>query len=196
MSPSRQGAPAVEAASDPRTETLAELRRLRRRTRGTLRSVWFPLVLFGALSIVSAPFYAIGGAAVGVFWLLAAPAGIVVTSRYFHRRERRLGLEGAAAPYVATGIAMALAAWLTGALGGGGDVSTYGPPLAIAAGTLVFAALDRSAQLAAVAAALLAVAGAVALAGLDSPGPLLAVSFGAGYLIAGLLFRRDERRRG
>ncbi len=71
----------------------------------------------------------------------------------------------------------------------------YGPPLAIAAGTLIFAALDRSVQLAAVAAALVAVAGAVALAGVDSPGPVLAVSFGAGYLIAGLIFRRDERRR-
>jgi len=130
-----------------------------------------------------------------VFWLVAAPAGIVATSIHFRRRELRLGLEGPAAPYVLTGVAMAVAAWLTGALGGGGDVSTYGPPLAIAAGTLVFAAL-RSVQLAAVAAALFAVAGAVALAGVDSPGPVLAVSFGAGYLLAGLIFRRDERRRG
>lgn len=196
MPPNRQGEPAVEAVHDPGTETLAELGRLRRRTRGTLRSVWFPLVLFGGLTILSAPLYAIGGAALGVFWLVAAPAGIVATSMHFRRRELRLGLEGPAAPYVLTGVAMAVAAWLTGALGGGGDVSTYGPPLAIAAGTLVFAALDRSVQLAAVAAALFAVAGAVALAGVGSPGPVLAVSFGAGYLIAGLIFRRDERRRG
>ncbi|MGI8593301.1 MAG: hypothetical protein ACR2ML_02860 [Solirubrobacteraceae bacterium] len=186
----------MEAVHEQRAETLAELAHLRSRTRGTLRSFWFPLVLFGGLTLASAPLYAIGGAAVGVFWLVAAPAGIVATSRYYRRRELRLGIEGPTAPYVATGIAIALAAWLTGALGGE-EVSTYGPSLAIAAGTLVFAALDRSAALAGVAAGLVAAAAAVALAGVGTAAaPLLAAAFGAGYLIAGLLFRRDERQRG
>ena len=186
----------MEAVHDQRAQTLAELAHLRSRTRGTLRSFWFPLVLFGGITLVSAPLYAIGGATVGIFWLVAAPAGIITTSFYYHRRELRLGLEGPAAPYVVTSIAMALAAWLTGALGGE-EVRTYGPSLAIAAGTLVFAALDRSAALAGIAAGILAAAAAVALAGVGTAAaPVLAAVLGTGYLIAGLIFRRDERRRG
>ncbi len=59
---------------DEAATTLASIRSTRERTRGDLQRYWFAAVVFGVLTLLSTPFFSIwGGAAVGLFWLVAAP---------------------------------------------------------------------------------------------------------------------------
>lgn len=129
-------------------DTLLELKELRQRTRSRLDDYWFPLVVFGALSILSAPCsWLLDGAAMGLFWLVAAPAGSVAVSVHCRRRELSLGLGAEATPYVLTAAGIFIAAMAAVALGGALDLDTIaalGPPLAVSLGYVVFARLVRS----------------------------------------------------
>ena len=62
---------------------------------------------------------------------------------YFRRHERTIGLEGPAAPYVITTVAIIVGCFAVGGLGGE-LVSAVGPSAVVAAGLVVFAWLDRS----------------------------------------------------
>ena len=58
------------------SEALQLIELLRSRTRSALRVVWFPLVVFGALFLLSAPLVWLArGPAVGAYWALAGAAG-------------------------------------------------------------------------------------------------------------------------
>ncbi len=84
--------------------TLREVDALQRRTGSVARSFWFPMVLFGRLSLLSAPLCAVGSDVHnGVLWTIAGPAGGVLTARYYRTRELNLGVRVARAPYLLTG---------------------------------------------------------------------------------------------
>ena len=99
-------------------ELLASMTALRRRTRADRNAYWFPLVLFGLLTVAAAPLYvestepagmralpedshplaALGGdflersAALGWYWLVALVAGYLLSLGWYHWRGERMGL--------------------------------------------------------------------------------------------------------
>jgi len=108
---------------------LDEMMALRRRTRTARHAYWFPLVLFGVLTCLSAPFYvqwgnlpqagatAGGGVAfamlggfpdittqrfLGYFWLVALLGGLLLTLLWYRWNARRVGLQTPARGYIVT----------------------------------------------------------------------------------------------
>jgi hypothetical protein len=145
---SERKTPVMNASQAQVADTLMELKELRQRTRSRLDDYWFPLVVFGALSIASAPFsWLLDGAAMGLFWLVAAPAGSVAVSVHCRRRELSLGLGADARPYLLTASGIFVVAMAAVTLGGAFDremLAAVGPPLAVSAGYLIFGHLVRS----------------------------------------------------
>ena len=181
---------------DEARQTLHELRRIRRETRAALDSLWFPLVVFGALTLVSSVVFTVAGpqAFGGLYWPVAGVAGGAVTAWYYSRREGSIGVGAAAAPHAATGAAILIG---TLGLGWGGAllglpiVSAAGPSLVVAAGFLAFAYLERSAALAGIAVGLATMTLTLVAVGLDAS-RLTAVgtaTYGAAFLVTGLAHR-------
>jgi hypothetical protein len=118
-----------EPVADPRA-ALAELARLRSRTRHDVRGWWFPLVLFGLLVLGAAPLYwtvppedyaitntfayvlviAFGGVltahplAIAVYWLVALAVGFVGSGLWYRRHAQRVGLRRPVLAFVVTGL--------------------------------------------------------------------------------------------
>ncbi len=183
-------------------ETVDRVQHVRRSARWDLRAFWFPLVLFGFITIVGGAVVAgAGSEALDLYWPVLGTVGGVLTGWYYHRREHVLGLKGPSAPDVATAVAMMVGAMLAGVLGsqyGSGLAGAVGPTMVVAAGYLVFARLERSAVLVALAAVMLALAVGVASRGMD-PEPatvVLALTTGTASLLTGLAHRpRTGQRR-
>ena len=111
-------------------DLLGDLRVLRRRARNARHAYWFPLVLFGLLTCLSAPFYTqpgrpggpvigpaepgpplpvLGGFSapavqryLGYYWLAALLGGLLLTLLWYRRNARRVGLQTPALGYVVT----------------------------------------------------------------------------------------------
>jgi len=178
---------------DDPAATLRQLEEVRKRTRAGVHPAWFPLVLFGVLGMASAPFCAIGhGLGVGLFWLVAGPAGGIATSVYHHRRSVTLGAGVSGRPYWMVAAGIFVAAWLAGAAESE-RVQTAGPMLAVALGYLAFAYLERSRPVAAVADILALVAVAVGATGVANGCVILSLSFGAAFTGTGVMLRRRDR---
>ncbi|HXY72705.1 MAG TPA: hypothetical protein VEM41_09185 [Actinomycetota bacterium] len=145
-------------------EMLASAQTQRRRARADLRAEWFPLVLFGILTIVSAPLYAqqlaFGGWAfpwVYLYWLVAGSLGYLAVARYFRRREAELGIGSSFAAYVWVGVGLFLYtfgllnalpfAWI-GLVPTMWLIPGFAPIVAIGAGLLALAWVERSPSLA------------------------------------------------
>lgn len=170
---------------------LGEVERVRRRTRAEIGALWFPLVVFGALSLFSAP---LNEVELAIYWAVAAPIGVVLVSFFYYRRERSLGVESRLLPTaVAIGVIIVGTA-VTGSLGGilGFEmVSAVGPSLAVSAGLLMFARIEHSPPLAGVALGMAALAVALAAMGAapDMVASLLAATGGAAAVLLGLGYR-------
>jgi hypothetical protein len=171
---------------------LADTRSIRERTRITMHAVWFPCLLFGALALLgSAASRRYGGAALGAFWLVAAPVGIVATSLYYRRREHRVGLEGPVLPTL-VGVAVIVIGCFATGFGGGAlgapTLSAAGPPLAISAGYLIFAWIYRSAVVAVMALALAGLDVRLILAGAtpDTVATVMSAAFGLAFVGIGV----------
>ncbi|CAN5882789.1 hypothetical protein BH23ACT12_BH23ACT12_06650 [soil metagenome] len=129
-------------------EALRDIEQIRSRTQQQLNQFWFPLMLFGALAVISSIVGAVyGGFAAGMFWLVAGPLGGAATSFYCYKREARFGVETNPAPWIATSVGIMVGCFAT-AYGGAAlellILSTLGPLLTISAGYLVFGRLARS----------------------------------------------------
>ena len=170
--------------------TLRQVDDVRRRTRAAVHPVWFPMLLFGLLGLASIPFALAGdGLGTALFWLVAGPAGGMATSRHYRNRALSVGAGMRGRAHGAIGAAIFFGAWAGGAL----THSATAPMLAIAAGYLGFAYLEKSWPVAAVAAAL---AGAAAVVALTDPARgdiILALVFGLAFTGTGLLLRRRDR---
>lgn len=174
-------------------ELVGELARVRDRSRASASVMWFPLLLFGVLSVLSAPVVAwFGGAALGAFWLVAGPAGGVATGVVSVRRGKRVGAEVPAGPYIAVAVLILAGALVAGWVGyalGEHLISAAGPPLAISAGYLLFARIERNRALGWTAAGLAALVVALLPTGIG-PEPLaavLAVVYGAVFFATGVV---------
>lgn len=177
------------------------MQHVRRSARSDLRAFWFPLVLFGFITLVSGAVVARAGSeALALYWPVLGTAGGVLTGWYYARREQVMGLKGPSAPYIATAVAMMVGAMLAGLLGaqyGSGLGGAVGPTMVVGAGYLAFARLERSTALAALAAVMLALAAGVAAWGMD-PEPatvVLALTTGTASLLTGLVHRPPTGQR-
>jgi len=179
------------------TSALQEFRDLQQHTRTQLRAFWFPLILFGGLSILSAPLAEMGeGQALGIFWLIAGPVGGGVTGLYFHRRELRVGAGRNGLPYIITALGILVgtsaAGWF-GGVTGRERLSQYGPPLVVAVAYLVFARLEKSIALAALSSTWLVLTVTLTLTDPARGTGYLAAGFGISAISLGLYFRQQDQ---
>lgn len=130
------GATAVPGGSADPGELLGEMRAIRRRARLARHAYWFPLALFGLLTLASVPFYIrrfpvtggvirigpgpsvlrsgfLGGAGflevaegTAYYWLGAMLLGITATVLWYRWRGNRIGLRTPARGYLITGLAL------------------------------------------------------------------------------------------
>ncbi len=172
-------------------DVLRQVEAVERRTRSLMQAFWFPLVVFGALTLASAPVqWATSGAAIAVFWALAGPLGGAAVGWYYRSRELRVGLTVSPTPYIITAVGI-LAGTFALPMFTTGDLQEVVSVFAVAAGYLVFAVLDRSRVLAGLAAFIAAVPVLVLQSGTDEPGAITAAVIGAVVLATGLVSRRQ-----
>lgn len=188
----------MESYSSQPAEILDEVARVRRETRTALQRMWFPLVLFGTLSCLSAVVsWRLGGVALGIFWMVAGPLGSVLTGLYYYRVERRVGVEVPIGRWMIGVAVILVGAFASGILGGVLEVamvSAIGPALSISLGYLIFARIERSVALAIVAIAPAALTVAMAASGVsaDRVATTLAAAYGIAFLVTGLILQRQE----
>ena len=174
-------APEDERTSDTPESMLSEVNRLRGEARSTRHAYWLPLVLFGLILGASAPFYVeptpsawtsviwlsgatipgfsgmLGGqsAALVMYWLLAIGAGLYLTSLWYRRHGRRVGLMTPARGVVIAGVLVGVLVLVLPTFRLlPGDLVVRGtlPFLIIAAALCMLARAERSRALAVVAA--------------------------------------------
>ena len=166
-----------------------------RRTRSILAANSFPMILFGVLAIASAPVAeAWSWPAIAVLWLVGAPLASVATGLWYRSRELEHGVAANAWPFIATAAGIAVGATVLGFAGRGRVLSYAGPLLVIGLGYLVFARLERSALVAAMAVGVLVSAIALALLRPAHAYTAGVVIFGVGSLLIGVVSLVSERR--
>lgn len=175
---------------DEAAHTLQSVRAARDATRGRLASFWYPLIVFGVLTMLSAPAFGIwDGGGVALFWLVAAPLGTFLTIRHQRAQMLATGAVRCERSYAITGCALIAACFGLGAIGGvtgHDDIARFGPPLAISAAYLVFARLERNVRLAVLASALAAVTIFAAIADVGHASQALAIGYGGSFVLLGL----------
>jgi hypothetical protein len=163
----------------------AGLRRVGRRPAG----LWPPLVVFGLVSVVDAPFRALGPLAAALWWIVAAPAAFLAVGRCSAWQAHRRGLEGRARWLLAAVSVASFAAFWLLCFYMAAEHLPVGLGWAIALGTayLAWSWYARSLPGAAVAVAVVAVGVALAL----SPAPGWTVQLGVGTVMitGGLVLR-------
>jgi hypothetical protein len=168
-------------------DLLAEMATLRRRARADRHGYWFPLLLFGALTVAAAPFYVLpeaqpgeslggvgssndlyvlatvgDGGRAGRYWSAALIVGGLLTVWWYWRRGRRIGPPGAGTVAVTAAAAAVVAVAVIGFTPLRWVIwplgHGYSYSLVIAAGLLGLAWVERSSALTGVAAAYTAAA--------------------------------------
>lgn len=180
-------------------QTLELLEGIRARTRADLGSAWFPLVVFGVLTLASSPVIVLAGpAAFGWYWTVVGPVGGVIVGGYYAIGQRRKGILAPSGwPLV---IAVAILAgtlglgWY-GATAGSPLLAAVGPPLIVAGGYLAFSWLGRDVLLAVVALGLAGLTGALVVGGLDPQAltATLTLAYGGAFTVTGLGYRVSGR---
>lgn len=128
--------------------------------------------------MLSAPLCEVGrGEALGIFWLVAGPGGMLVVARFFHTRGLRLGFNVAPTPYVLAGLVLIVGAFV------------IGPALALPAGIALFALIDRSLPLGVIALALAIVGVAIELGAREDDCLFVEAAYGATLTACGLGLR-------
>ena len=176
--------------------TLGEVEQLRERTRNAVEWGWIPFLIFGAVVLLSAAFTRVDdGQSLGVYWLIAGPAGVALTLYAVRAFEVRTGVldrnEHVYAFVIAAMTAGAIAVgWSADGIG-----SDVGPLFPIGLGLLVIAAIDRSALVALTGLSMIAVAAALLIAEPAHADTWAALGQGAILVGAGLAVRRGALRR-
>jgi hypothetical protein len=155
-------------------ELLGEVRAIRRKARLTRHAYWFPLVLFGLLTLASIPFYVqstgpgltatsnplvrflgnLGGfggpavsSAVAYYWVAAILLGVAATAVWYRWRGDRVGLRTPARGYLIAGVVLLALGMLIPVLPGDLVIRGTFPFVLIALGLCVLAWAERSVAL-------------------------------------------------
>jgi hypothetical protein len=168
----------------------------RARTRSVLSANWFPMILFGALALVSVPVAEFWSwkAMAGV-WLVGAPLATLATALWYRGRAFEIGVSVNPWPYVVTAVAIVVGCTAAGMAGRGGALSYAGPLFVIGLGYLVFGRLDRSLLGTGLGAAMAIVAIIVFALKPQHAYALTMLSFGAGSMLLGLWNLVQVRRK-
>lgn len=177
-------------------ELLHEVHALRRRTRESLWGLWFSCVVFGALSVASSEVaLTLPGPAMGAYWLVAVPLGMILVGRHRRLSAVRFGFEPGSIPRAAMAAVavIVVGSAVTGALGGAlgaARLAAAGPPLCVSAGYLIFARMFRNPVIGFLAAilGLLAVMLGLSLTPTATTA-VLALLYGAAFMVTGLRLR-------
>jgi hypothetical protein len=174
-------------------QTLGEVERLRERTRYAVEWGWIPFLIFGAAVLISVPFALDDGSALGIYWLVAGPIGVLATMYAVRSLEVRTGIvernEYAYAIVIAAMVAAAIVVGWTGE----GIGSEVGHTFPIGAGLLVIATIDRSALVALTGVAIIALGFALLIVEPDDAKAWVALGEGLILIAAGLTVRRVWR---
>ncbi|MFI5837979.1 hypothetical protein ACIA5A_30345 [Micromonospora sp. NPDC051300] len=125
---SDRSTPAPKSGDAPE-ELLASVVALRRRTRALRHAFWFPLLLFGLLTVMAAPLYiesadpfgmrapaqnpvltSLGGdflersATLGWYWLVALVGGYLISLWWYRRHGERVGVQTRTRAYLVSGV--------------------------------------------------------------------------------------------
>lgn len=174
--------------------TLDDLQTHQRRTRALIHPTWFPLVLFGSLTVGSIAFMAAAGEEnLGWYWGFAGPLGGLAIAAWSIRRERMLGVRTNdwAQIFIGIGLMIGCFASGSGALGAG-SIQAAGPTVAIAVGYLCFAAVTRS-KVVLLAGSTLAMIGLVGLITKMDEQIVFAALDGGVLLASGVMARLSQR---
>src|SRR5438552_15736840 len=155
--------------ADEARESLAFSEYARKRARDDMSRPWLALVLLASLSVVSLSLTESAASLTGLFWAFAGPLGAGAIALYAYRRSRSSGIESSPLGYVAITAGLLILAYTAGRLGFAFQVpavARFGPAVAVAAGFLALAWIERSRMVAAIAMAPLAVT--VAIIGSDA----------------------------
>lgn len=189
-------ASSLDASAREAAETLEDIARLRRRTRRSLGTPWFPMLFFGGVMALSAPLLAsVGDAILLPLWTVAGSAGMPVMRRHYRRRAQRCGVSSydRRTWLIAwAGFAGCLVAGLAGGALGGLQAALIATIATVLTGYAFLGWVRRSAV------APLAVAPGAALAAVlaaaNLPPWTVELSFGAGLMAAGACLLAFERR--
>ena len=180
------------ASPQDAADVLRHVESVRNQTRDLLRAFWFPLVVFGAITLVSAGVQWIwSGPAVGLYWAVAGTLGGVAVGRFYASRALRLGLSRPPGPYIATAVGIFVCAFALPMLTHG-DLQEVVSTFAVAAGYLAFAWLERTGWLVGLAVLMAAIPLVVLATGVDHPGAVTAAATGLALMITGIASRRGR----
>jgi len=186
----------LDASPRQAAEALDDLARLRRRTRRSLGRPWFPLVCFGALTVLSVPVVAVGGtAALFPLWLAAGGVGMLLTRRHYRRRARERGVMSRGRSVWAVAVAMFVGCMTAGVAAGmisGEAAGLLAPIVVVFAGYLGLGWMQRDPVASLALAPGAALAAALALAGL-APW-IVELTFGAALIGAGVSLHAIQAR--
>src|ERR1700682_1909012 len=158
-----------------------------RRTRSILAANSFPMILFGVLALASPPVAeAWSWPAIVVLWLVGAPLASVATGLWYRGRELEHGVAANARPFISTAAGILVGATALGIAGRGGALSYAGPLFVVGLGYLVFARLERSVLVAAMAVCVLVSAVALGLLRPAHAYTIGVVIFGVGSVLIGV----------
>jgi hypothetical protein len=177
-----------------------ELEQVQRRVRVDLRQLDLSLLVFGALLVISAPFASWSGRALALYWLVAAPIGVVLVSLLAGRRGRERGVERSSGVYVVVAAAIAAVTFgvaAVAAAAGSEMGAAVAPAVAVGVAYLVLARLARAFVLALVAVGLFVLAITLWAAGVsaDAAAVVLAEVAGGSMFAAGVGYWIAGRRR-
>lgn len=183
----------MDASPRHAAEVLNDLARPRRRTR-LLDAPWFPLLYFGALTMLSAPLVGTG-TYVLVPWVLGGAAGMLLTRRHYRRRASHRGATARGRSAWAIGAVMFVVCLLAAVAAGmiaGGDAAPMTVIVLVLAGYLAMGWLARDPVPSLAIAPGAALAAAFAVAGL-APW-IVELTFGTSLVLPGAGLRAAQAR--
>jgi hypothetical protein len=179
-------------STDEAVNTLDQLTALTEQTRRELQSLWFAIVLFGALTLLSLPFLSIGdGVGAAVYWAVAAPVGIFAIGWHGRRRVQAVGVSRAPLPYLATAVGVTVACFVLPFVVSQrfqGVSAAY----AVAAGYVIFARLERRGVIAVLGLAIAVIPTVAVLASVRDADVVTWAFVGAVLVLSGLAIRRRD----
>lgn len=183
----------MDASPRQATEVLDDLDRLRRHTR-LVGAPWFPLLYFGALTMLSAPLVGAGGSILAL-WVVGGAAGMLLTRRHYRRRARHRGATARGRSARTIGVIMfvvCLLAALAAGMIGGAPAALTTVIVVVLASYLALGWLARDPVPSLAIAPGAAIAAAFAVAGL-APW-IVELTFGASLVLAGVGLRAAQAR--
>jgi hypothetical protein len=185
----------MSASPDP-VATLAEVERVRTRTRLDLQSCWYPMVAVGAASLGLAAVTELAPRWAGLYWLAAFATCFVATGRFYRARAIRLGVETDGRIYLVFWLLFFLAPVIAGSIaervgGSAAGIATVCAVLGVL--YLGIARLQSSIALAAIGLGTIALGIVLAAAEPRHGGAIADLCLGGALVVGGLYeFSRDS----